>query len=103
MLVLFCMRGGGRIERRAFPAPSVYWAKGSCNPRAHRAARSRSLVLEIGATSLRGAKATKQSTLILRGNMDCFAEPVIGRIRATRWLAMTVAKTFSCATESFSG
>ncbi|HEX9360662.1 MAG TPA: hypothetical protein VF922_03795, partial [Bradyrhizobium sp.] len=25
------------------------------------------------------------------------------RIRATRWLAMTVAKTFSCATESFSG
>jgi hypothetical protein len=23
------------------------------------------------------------------GDMDCFAEPVIGRIRATRWLAMT--------------
>jgi len=22
--------------------------------------------------------------------MDCFAEPVIGRIRATRWLAMTI-------------
>jgi len=26
----------------------------------------------------------------LRGEMDCFAEPVIGRaFRATRWLAMT--------------
>jgi hypothetical protein len=28
---------------------------------------------------LRGAKATKQSILPLRGKMDCFAEPVIGR------------------------
>jgi hypothetical protein len=27
MLVLFCMRGCGRIERPAFPAPSDYWAK----------------------------------------------------------------------------
>src|SRR5882724_13386221 len=35
--------------------------------------------LEIGATSLRGAKATKQSILRLRAAMDCFAEPVIGR------------------------
>jgi len=24
-----------------------------------------------------------------RGDVDCFAEPVIGRIRATHWLAMT--------------
>jgi len=27
---------------------------------------------------------------LLCGEMDCFAEPVIGRIRATRWLAMTI-------------
>jgi hypothetical protein len=34
--------------------------------------------------------ATKQSIPCLRGQMDCFAEPVIGRRFApTRWLAMT--------------
>jgi hypothetical protein len=38
------------------------------------------------------SKATKQSTLSLRGEMDCFAEPVIGRrVAPTRWLAMTVS------------
>jgi hypothetical protein len=37
------------------------------------------------------ASAAKQSILSLRGTMDCFAEPVIGRRFApTRWLAMTV-------------
>src|SRR5262245_50288320 len=30
-------------------------------------------------TSLRGAKATKQSTYPRRGRVDCFAEPLIGR------------------------
>src|SRR3989442_9499626 len=36
------------------------------------------------------ASAAKQSTLFLCGEMDCFAEPVIGRRFApTRWLAMT--------------
>jgi hypothetical protein len=30
-------------------------------------------------SSLRGTVATKQSILPLRGTMDCFAEPVIGR------------------------
>jgi hypothetical protein len=39
-----------------------------------------------------GSEATKQSILSLLGEMDCFAEPVIGRIRATRWLAMTVLR-----------
>jgi hypothetical protein len=35
--------------------------------------------------------ATKQSILSLLDEMDCFAEPVIGRRFApTRWLAMTV-------------
>jgi hypothetical protein len=37
------------------------------------------------------ASAAKQSILSLRDEMDCFAEPVIGRRFApTRWLAMTV-------------
>jgi hypothetical protein len=41
-------------------------------------------------SSLRGALATKQSSLASRGTLDCFAEPVIGRRFApTRWLAMT--------------
>jgi hypothetical protein len=46
------------------------------------------------------SEATKQSTLSLRGKMDCFAEPVIGRRFApTRWLAMTcegAARSRSC-------
>src|SRR6266536_240936 len=40
----------------------------------------------------RGRAATKQSILPLRSEMDCFAEPVIGRRFApTRWLEMTNA------------
>jgi hypothetical protein len=36
------------------------------------------------------SEATKQSILSLRGEMDCFAEFIIGRRFApTRWLAMT--------------
>src|SRR5258706_2773650 len=36
------------------------------------------VVCEIVSTSLRGAKR-RSNPLLLRGNMDCFAEPVIGR------------------------
>ena len=40
--------------------------------------------------SLRGAKATTQSSFFACGAMNCFAELVIGRtFSATRWLAMT--------------
>src|SRR5947207_10176234 len=58
--------------------------KNSRKPRAPRAVGSRSrtrrhceerLVLR----SSTKAEATKQSTLQFRGNMDCFAQPVIGR------------------------
>jgi hypothetical protein len=39
---------------------------------------------------------TKQSILSLRREMDCFAEPVIGRRFApTRWLAMTAPDAHS--------
>jgi hypothetical protein len=41
----------------------------------------------------KGAKATKQSILSLCCEMDCFAEPVIGRRFApTRRLAMTMLR-----------
>src|SRR5258706_7266006 len=55
--LFFYTRGCGRVGRPACPAPSdlrrrMVFAKA----RAHRAARMRSLVLETGATSLRGAK-----------------------------------------------
>jgi hypothetical protein len=36
------------------------------------------------------ASEAKQSISPREGRMDCFAEPVIARIRATRWLAMTL-------------
>ena len=40
------------------------------------------------------ASEAKQSILSLCGEMDCFAEPVIGRRFApTRWLAMTTVKS----------
>ena len=40
-----------------------------------------------------GSKATKQSIFFHGATMDCFAEPVIGRIRATRWLTMTTLRS----------
>jgi hypothetical protein len=41
-------------------------------------------------TVIARSEATKQSILPVRGEMDCFAKPVIGRRFApTRWLAMT--------------
>jgi len=36
------------------------------------------------------SEATKQSILSFRGTMDCFVACHRARIRATRWLAMTV-------------
>src|ERR1700674_3540049 len=62
--------------------------------RAHRVAGMRT---HVGvAMSLRGAHARKQSILSSEGEMDCFAEPVIGRRFApTRWLAMTMKSATS--------
>src|SRR5205809_7261602 len=66
------------IEARTFPAKP-----GRIAP------RDRGGISEIGVTSLRGAKR-RSNPFLLRGNMDCFAEPVIGRAFARpRWLAMT--------------
>ena len=62
--------------------------------RPHRVAGMRT---HVGvATSLRGAHATRLSILSSEGEMDCFAEPVIGRRFApTRWLAMTMKSATS--------
>src|ERR1700676_1742621 len=46
MLILFCMRGCGRIERPAFPAPSDFGVKDSSTTRAHPAARSQFFVCQ---------------------------------------------------------
>src|SRR6202171_6855683 len=53
-------RGCGCTVHPAFPTPSIPGAKDSRATRAHRAARSRTHVMR---TSLRGALATKHSTL----------------------------------------
>src|SRR6266481_4805263 len=50
-------------------------------------------------TVIARSEATKQSILPLRGEMDCFAEPVIGRAFARR-LAMTVSGTVGWAKRS---
>ena len=78
--VLFRTRGFGRIGRPAFPAPSIVKSGETVFAKLGRIApRDRGIASEIGASSLRGAQATKQSILSFGGAMDCFAEPVIGR------------------------
>jgi hypothetical protein len=73
-------------------SPRPLWAKDSSTTRAHRAAGTRSCI----SPSLRGAKATKQSSSPMQ-LMDCFAEPVIGRAFArpvgsqmTAWLSASL-------------
>src|SRR5258708_12520455 len=70
---------------------ALNWAKNSCTTRAHRAAGSRSCI----SPSLRGALATKQSSFLVRGGKAGLLRGAChrARIRATRWLAMTVSKS----------
>src|SRR5260370_41681812 len=82
-----CTRGCGRIQRPAFPAPSDVQKAGCIQQNLARdMRRDRETVSAVIARS----EATKQSTLplphygLLRG--ACHR----ARIRATRWLAMTV-------------
>jgi hypothetical protein len=79
---------GPRVQRApGIPCALCLEGKGfSGKPRAHRAAGMLSCVCR---PSLRGAKATKQSILPLRGEMDCFAsargdgvEPFKSRLRS---------------------
>src|SRR5260370_7076462 len=71
-----CTRDRGCSGHPAFPTPSlgrkIYANLGRSAP------RDRVFVFEIGEPSLRGAKR-RSNPFFLRGKMDCFAEPVIGR------------------------
>ena len=72
--VLSTLHRGLRVQRAPGIPHALQGAEDKCKPRAHRAAGSRSRVW----TSLR-AKRSNPPSLSLRGKMDCFAEPVIGR------------------------
>src|SRR5437899_3137122 len=95
--VLFRTRGCGRIGRPAFPAPSEFQGRDFKAKLARKARRDREAVFAVIARSDLSAaaqraksEATEQSILplllhgLLRG--ACHR----ARIRATRWLAMTV-------------
>src|SRR5258705_6090441 len=76
VLTTHCTRGCGCIGHPAFPAPSVFRAKRFCKTSGDQ--RRGNAKLRLLAVIARSG-ATKQSILPLRGVMDCFAEPVIGR------------------------
>ena len=87
VLILFCTRGCGCGGHPAFPTPSlIRGAHDSCTTRAHRAARARSCVCRH--CEERSDKAIHchrcSGCGLLRG--ACHR----ARIRATRWIAMTV-------------
>jgi hypothetical protein len=75
MLILFCMRGCGRIERPAFPAPSHRgeWLL-------HNSGASRREIAGVYFAVIARSEATKQSILSLCP-MDCFAS-----LAMTVWL-----------------
>src|SRR5712672_1706307 len=63
-----------RVRRAPGIPHALNGAKVKCTARARIAPRGREVVSAVIARS----EATKQSILSLRGEMDCFAEPVIG-------------------------
>jgi hypothetical protein len=69
--VFYPTRGCGCIVRPAFPTPSFFGAEDFTASLGRKLRRGNAGVCL--STSLRGALATKQSILSLRGEMDCFA------------------------------
>jgi hypothetical protein len=69
----------GAARTRSSLRPLFFEGKEFLAKLGHIRPRDREVVFGIGATSLRGAEATKQSIPSSSGKMDCFAEPVIGR------------------------
>ena len=67
--VLFRTRGCGCSGHPAFPAPSLVEGHAVATTRTHRAAGCADLYLKLP-TSLSGAKATKQSSLLIRDADD---------------------------------
>jgi hypothetical protein len=88
--VFYRIRGCGRSERPAFPAPSDFRGREFKAKLGRNARRDREAAFENAATSLRGAKRRSNPKSfyprdgLLRG--ACHR----ARIRATRWLAMTL-------------
>src|SRR6266436_7221864 len=73
--VLFRTRGCGCIGHPAFPAPSEFQGGWFLQKLGRIAPRDRGRMLVVIARS----EATKQSTLSLRGEMDCFASLAMKR------------------------
>jgi hypothetical protein len=83
----FCTRDRGCSKHPAFPAPSYFWAD-DFGKTSGAARREMAELYSVGATSLRAKRRNPFLSLrfdgLLRG--ACHR----ARIRATRWLAMTV-------------
>src|SRR5258708_22836104 len=69
-----CARGCGCSGHPAFPTPSVIRGK-----LAQTSGASRREIADAHLVVIARSEATKQSILSLRGEMDCFAEFIIGR------------------------
>ena len=94
-----------RAPRRCCAMPRQPAASFRCGYRRRDASFGRRDLIDLLERCVRGGTSTptlprkrergrdRESTLASRCLIDCFAEPVIGRIRATRWLAMTVSGT----------
>ena len=92
-LSAFCTRDRGCSKHPAFPAPSLegqFMQASGASRRENAKLYPPSLPATNAERLRKGANATKQSIYPLCREVDCFAEPVIGRRFApTRWLAMT--------------
>src|SRR6266436_6387100 len=85
-LCTYCTRDRGCSAHPAFPAPSVFKGRRFSSQLGRIAPRDREAMFaviarsDLSAVAQRAkAEATKQSILSFCGEMDCFAEPVIGR------------------------
>src|SRR5258707_4532206 len=95
VLFYFAREAAGALSARHSLRPLIFWGEQFCTTRAHRAARMRSLDViarcqRVPPSAGPMINSATKHPLLLRGNMDCFAEPVIGRAFARPvWLAMT--------------
>src|SRR5258705_6573655 len=90
VLTTHCTRGCGCIARPAFPAPSVLLGERFLQNLGRIAPRECGCI--SGFDVIARSKATKQSLLTSRQHRLLRGACHRARIRATRWLAMTVSK-----------
>src|SRR5947199_10472277 len=80
LVCFFILHARLRVHRApGIPCALSFGPNDSCTTRAHRAAGSSRCVLP----SSRGAEATKRSSFLLRGSMDCFAPLVMTEMRTS--------------------